>query len=190
MDNLYADFDFESTYDDLLVVVDLSNDFVNGVLGTDEAKAIIPGAVEFIRNFKGDRIYTQDTHNEDYLSTQEGRRLPVIHGQAGTPGWRLVEDIEKTIDEDEGCRSIYVFRKDTFGSSQLYEHIKSLKGRYRHIYLLGTCTGICVISNAVLAKTADPEAEIVILGGLCSCVTKGSHDIALAAMSMLQMTVM
>ena len=169
MENPYPHFDFESTGNDLLVAVDLSKDFTSGCLGTKHACDILPWAAWFIKNFKGEKKATLDTHGPDYLDTQEGRNLPIVHGQKGTLGWSLAEPISAVLtDRDE------IIEKDTFGSVKLFEHL----------------TGICVISCAVMAKAADPEARIHVLSKLCSCVDKGTHETALAAMRLLQMDVM
>lgn len=183
MDNPYLDFDFESTENDLLVAVDLSKDFTSGCLGTKHACDILPWAAWFIKNFKGEKKATLDTHGPDYLDTQEGRNLPIVHGQKGTLGWSLATPISAVLtDRDE------IIEKDTFGSVKLFEHLRTR--HYEDIYFLGADTGICVISCAVMAKAADPESRIHVLSKLCSCVDKDTHETALAAMRLLQMDVM
>ena len=179
-------FDFESTKDALLVVIDMQKDFVTGVLGTKEAQAIVPNMVEFIKNFKGKRVFTKDTHNEDYLDTQEGRNLPVAHCIKDTDGWEIVPEIKEIMTEAE--RNM-VFLKPTFGSTALASIILHYKD-VKDIYLIGVCTGICVLSNAVLIKTYNPEIPVHVIGNLCACVTQESHETALAAMKLLQVDVM
>lgn len=189
MKNPYPDFDFSQTKDCLLVAVDLSNEFTSGCLGTKHAQEILPWAAWFIENFEGDKVATLDTHGEDYLDTQEGRLLPIVHGQIGTYGWQLADQISNALG-----RNVTIYTKNTFGSEALFEYIshhKFANGRkYKKIYFIGACTGICVIANAILAKTADPEAQIIIMSQLCSCVTKETHETALKAMSLLQMAIM
>lgn len=187
MKNPYPDFDFASTKDDLLVAVDLSNEFTTGCLGTEHAAEMIPWCAWFARNFQGDKVATLDTHGPAYLDTQEGRRLPIMHGQKGTPGWQMAQPVADALGSGTP-----VFEKDTFGSIELYQYIQiqaAQSKQYKHIYFMGADTGICVISCAILAKTADPEAEIKILSGLCSCVNKHTHDTALEAMKLLQMDI-
>lgn len=184
MDCPYPDFDFDPKgAKRLLVAVDLSNEFVSGVLGSGHAEKIVPWAAWFYSRFVGTRKLTRDIHGSDYLRTQEGINLPVLHGQDGTHGAAFVAPIAKEIRWDDE-----IIEKHAFGSGRLYEHIKNV--HYDDIYLMGVKTDICVISNAVLAKTADPEARIHVLSKLCSGVTKQSHETALEAMRALQIDVM
>ena len=183
MQNPYADFDFSTTQRDLLLGIDLSNEFIYGILGSEHAAEIVPWAAWFFEHFQGRRVLTMDTHGPNYLDTQEGRLLPVLHGQKGTQGWELVEPIRKLVKTSD-----LVFEKDTFGSIEVYSQARHTI--YDHIYLMGAKTGICVLANAVMAKTARPEAEIRILSKLCTCVTKDSHKTAIDAMRLLQMTIM
>ena len=166
----------------VLVVVDMQNDFVTGPLGTKRAREIAPKLADYIRAFDGDVVYTIDTHAEDYLSTQEGRRLPVTHCVKGTDGWKLAPDVWMASRSSQS-----VFEKPAFGSEGLMAYLKEEDPS--EIYFAGVCTGICVLANAVLAKTACPEAGIHILKDLCGCVTKESHETALKAMELLQMDV-
>lgn len=164
----------------LLIIVDMQKDFVTGILGTERARAIVEAVAKFINGFDGDRIYTKDTHSKDYLQTQEGKRLPLIHCVRGTDGWQLAPEIQATVREGDR-----IIEKPTFGSLELVEAIQS--GHYDEIYLVGVCTGVCVIANALLAKTADPEAAIRIVSDLCGCITRETHNTALGAMVTLQM---
>ena len=171
----------------LLVVVDMQNDFIDGTLGTPEARAIVPAAVEFIKNWDGDLIFTMDTHYEDYLETQEGKFLPVEHCIAGTYGIEINTEIYKAIKEKLGNlirRNTII--KNTFGyvadADDLYEG-------YDEIHFIGLCTGICVISNAIIAKSAAPETPIYIHKNLCACVTPETHERALEQMTLLQMNI-
>lgn len=167
---------------DLLVVVDMQEDFVRGALGTPEAQAMLADAAGFIRGFRGKKVFTMDTHGEDYLATQEGKNLPVPHTVKGSDGWQLAPEIKALVAEGDT-----VLEKGSFGSLVLAEVVR--QRHYDNIYFLGVCTGICVISNAVIAKAADPEAVIHILAGLCACVSPESHRTALEAMRLLQMKI-
>ena len=179
----------------LLVVVDMQNDFIDGALGTPEAQSIVQPVADFIREFDGDIFYTQDTHAENYLETQEGKRLPVEHCIKDSVGWQLApkvwEPIFKRQDRVFKKEMTLGFQKDSFGSRDLYAQLRSNATYFGdcEIHFVGVCTGICVISNAVLAKTALPEARIVIHSDLCACVSKESHWTAIEAMKLLQMEV-
>lgn len=175
---------YQPCENDLLVIVDMQNDFVTGALGTAEAQAIVEKMAETVKNFPGDLYLTRDTHEANYKDTQEGRRLPVEHCINGTHGHDFVHPIRNAI---HGRDCVYLTNKNTFGSKNFFDFIKHAK--YRKIYFCGVCTGICVIANAILAKTADPEAEITILENLCACVTPETHRTAIAAMQNLQMDI-
>lgn len=167
---------------DLLVVVDMQVDFVNGSLGTWEAGEIVGNVAAFAQNFKGRRVFTMDTHTENYLATQEGKNLPVLHTVKGTGGWQLVPELRALVTEND-----IVLEKGGFGSLALADIVR--QGHYDNIYFAGVCTGICVISNAVIAKAADTEVPIHILAGLCACVSPASHETAISAMRLLQMQI-
>ncbi len=168
-----------------IVVVDVQVDFVTGSLGTKEAQAIVPSLVKFLREKKAtgeyDMYCTHDTHNENYLETQEGKRLPVPHTILNTPGWELISEL-KEFESD-----MMNFNKPTFGSVDLMLALR--EAGYEEIIFVGVCTGICDISNAVMAKAALPEARIVIVKNLCACVTPETHETALKAMELLQMDI-
>lgn len=169
----------------ILVVVDLQKDFITGALGTAETVAILPKAINKIKGFKGDVLYTMDTHSEDYLNTREGRRLPVAHCIKGTEGWRLAPEIEAVKEKDAP-----VFEKPTFGSTDLASFIAETYGEEElHIELIGLCTDICVISNAMLLKAALPEADITVDSSCCAGVTPASHQNALEAMKVCQIDI-
>ena len=161
----------------LLVVVDMQNDFVTGCLGTDEAQAVTEGIRSFAGSFDGDIVFTRDTHGGDYLSTQEGRRLPVVHCVKDTDGWQIVPEL-KPLSESDKC--LKIFDKPVFGSEELAQFAR--EKNYDEIVLCGVCTGICVISNAVLIKAFAPETTVTVRSDLCACVTPESHLTALAAM--------
>lgn len=173
---------YKNTENDLLVCIDMSEDFTTGCLGSDRAQALLQPMADFIQNFNGDRAFTLDIHPANYLETQEGQILPVEHGIKGKTGWGLHPVIQAVKRPED-----MLFEKNTFGSDQLFEYIRQNRGKYKRIFLCGRCTGICVISNAVLIKTADPEATIYVLENLCDCVTTESHINAIKAMELLQM---
>ena len=168
----------------LLVVVDMQIDFISGALGTKEAETIVPAVIQRIREFPGDVVYTRDTHGTDYLSTQEGKHLPVVHCISGTAGWEIHPDV---LQAGYG-KTVKIIDKPTFGSQALCRFAET--ENYDAIELIGLCTDICVISNAMLCKAAFPEANIVIDAALCACVTPESHDTALNAMRLCQMEIL
>lgn len=176
---------------DILVVVDMQNDFVTGALGTPEAQAIVPKVVEKIKNWKGEVLYTQDTHYDNYLETQEGKHLPVKHCIEHTRGWLFVDEIEYDLLPEDSQAKIY--EKRTFGSKLLMDELQSFqKGtvfEINSITLVGLCTDICVISNALLLKAALPEVPIIVDASCCAGVTPESHKNALAAMKMCQIEI-
>ena len=169
----------------ILVVVDMQNDFISGALGTAEAKLIVNGVKEKAENFEGLIFFTRDTHFEDYMNTQEGKKLPVPHCIKGTWGWEICDELKELSETTEICD------KPTFGSVELMESIKelSLEEEIESITLLGLCTDICVISNAMLLKAALPETKIIVDGTLSAGVTPISHKNALEAMKMCQIEV-
>lgn len=166
----------------LLVVVDMQKDFIDGSLGTKEAQLIVPDVAEKIRQYQenGDSVaFTFDTHTENYANTQEGRRLPVVHCVKNTPGWEL----DKSLQQFSGK----TFEKPTFGSCDLAEWAR--EEGFESIELVGLCTDICVISNALLLKAYLPETVIAVDSSCCAGVTKESHMNALEAMKMCQIDV-
>jgi len=165
----------------LLVVVDMQNDFVTGVLGTEEARAIVQPMIEYIKNFDGRVVFTQDTHTKDYLNTQEGKKLPVPHCIERTVGWELIPEIQ------ELPLFMHTFIKPTFGSVALGGYIQN--GNYDEVQFCGVCTGICVISNVLLTKAYCPEVPIKVIENLCACVTPESHKTAIEAMKMCQVDI-
>ena len=170
-----------------LIVVDMQNDFIDGSLGTPEAEAIVSSVVKKIENHDGPIIFTYDTHEADYLETQEGRNLPVEHCIMGTEGWDLNKDIEKLRLELETLS----FSKPTFGSKDLADHLymENKKEKIGQIELIGLCTDICVISNAMIIKAYLPEVKIKVDSSCCAGVTPQSHENALEAMKMCQIEI-
>ena len=164
-----------------LIVVDMQVDFINGALGSKDAEAIVPRVLDTVRGFDGKVIFTRDTHGEDYLSTREGRHLPVKHCIRGTRGHEICPELlpyAKTVID-----------KETFGSVDLAETIRSYGEDIEEIVLLGLCTDICVISNAMLLKAEFPETEITVISSASAGVTPESHETALAAMRAVQINV-
>lgn len=163
----------------VLVIIDMQNDFITGSLGTSEAEKIVPNVVEKIKSWKGEMFLTQDTHKVNYLSTQEGAFLPVEHCIALTEGWRIHESLR------EICGPIPTLVKSTFGCTSLIDIIRDLQEaeEIEEIQLVGLCTDICVITNALLLKTYFPEIPIVVDANCCAGTTREKHDIALEVMS-------
>ena len=162
-----------------LIVVDLQKDFVDGALGTPEAQSMLPRLVSKLESTSKDLFFTQDTHFEDYLSTQEGKFLPVKHCIKNSEGWKIVPELE------EFLTGAIVIEKPTFGSLDLP---KLLEG-YDSIELVGLCTDICVISNAMILKAAFPEIPISIDPNCCAGVTPESHNRALESMKTCQIQI-
>ena len=171
----------------ILIVVDMQNDFIDGSLGTKEAQEIVTPVAGKIRNFEGDIYGTLDTHEEDYLSTQEGKNLPVKHCICGEDGWALNSEIMQAIAETKA--EVHNFcRKGTFGSMELAQILKeTYEDQEVEIELIGLCTDICVISNAMLIKAALPEVKVSVDSSCCAGVTPESHRNALEAMKMLSL---
>ena len=168
----------------LLVVVDMQKDFIDGTLGFEGASAIIPGIKAKIAEYKaaGDEVvYTLDTHGEDYLETQEGRKLPVVHCIKGTDGHKLASELEEDLAD---CRC---FEKPVFGSAELGEYIGKLD--FESVELCGLVSNICVISNAVVARTFAPEAEIIVDSSLTASAFPDLHRAALDVMKGVQIEV-
>ena len=170
----------------LLVVVDMQNDFIDGSLGSPEAQAIVPNVVKKVSEWDGDIIMTRDTHSEKYLETREGRHLPVKHCIIGTEGHKINPLIWEAVTGKE-CNTS-VLNKGTFGSTELPQLIK--KKKYEYIELVGLCTDICVVSNAMLLKAWFPELDIAVDSNCCAGVTPDSHNAALTTMKMCQIEVL
>ena len=171
----------------ILIVVDMQNDFIDGSLGTAEAVAIVDNVVDKIINFDGEIIVTQDTHFENYLQTAEGGRLPVEHCIKGTHGWQVNDKIVKALSEYD---NIHYVEKLTFGSVDLPGLIKEIVDDDDFsIELVGLCTDICVVSNALLLKANYPEKTITVDSSCCAGVTPESHKMALNTMTMCQIEI-
>ena len=169
----------------LLVVVDMQKDFVNGSLGSKEAQAIVAPAAEYIRGFDGDAVVTYDTHHEDYLETPEGKKLPVRHCIFGSDGWELAPEISDALSG----KSYEIVKKETFGSTALPAFIQERFKKFDRIELLGLCTDICVISNALILKNSFPDVQIAVHASLCAGVTPAKHEAALEVMRSCQIDI-
>ncbi len=165
-----------------LVIVDMQKDFVDGALGTQEAQEMLPHLVEKLKNLPADTdlFFTQDTHGENYLETQEGKKLPVVHCIKKTLGWQIVPELQ---DFTKNAKA--VIEKKSFGSTRLPTLLKP----YTEVEFVGLCTDICVISNALLLKAFYPEQPIAVDASCCAGVTPESHKNALAAMKMCQIEI-
>ena len=169
---------------DILLVIDMQNDFVFGPLSTDQAREIVQNVKEKVLNFKGDIYFTRDTHFENYLSSQEGKKLPVAHCIKDTEGWQIIEDLDK-------LRKTEPVDKVTFGSSKLVDLLvkENEKETINSITLIGVCTDICVISNAMIIKAFLPETEILVDASCCAGVTVENHNKGLEAMKCCEITI-
>ena len=192
----------------VLVIIDLQNDFITGSLGTPKAQAIVHKVCEKIVNWDGEIIFTQDTHFVNYLDTQEGKKLPVVHCIKHTDGWKICNEVIGALKYKTNKRSgvlshghnetpqkygYRVFEKDTFGSYDLVSSVSRIKRfeeeNISEIQLVGLCTDICVISNALILKSFLPEVPIIVDASCCAGVTPESHKNALEAMKMCQIEI-
>lgn len=170
-----------------LIVVDMQNDFIDGALGTPEAQAILGNVVRKTREFKGNIVFTLDTHGPDYFSTQEGKMLPVEHCIEGTHGWELADDLGEIRREHD----VPVFRKNTFASVDLAKALSEAHAQkpIERIEIVGLCTDICVVSNALMLKGFMPEVPIAVDARCCAGVTPEAHEAALRTMESCQIDV-
>ena len=168
----------------ILIVVDMQKDFISGPLGTAEARAIVPYVAEKAKNTPRENLFvTLDTHQPNYMETNEGRHLPVPHCIEGTEGHALDNAIAAAVD---GIPASRIIRKPTFGSVALPDMLRALPEPPTEIELVGVCTGICVISNALCLKAALWETPIGVRPSCCAGVTPESHNNALSALQMCQ----
>lgn len=181
----------------VLVIVDEQKDFTNGVLGNAECEATVDKIVDIVNTQDFDRvILTRDTHYSNYLDTQEGKNLPVVHCIEGTDGWKIRDEIMQairnkyTIDTVE--KGYYIINKHSFGSLHLGKMLENsylANQKEAEFYFVGVCTGICVISNVMITKAALPDAKINVIADACACVTPESNKTALEAMKMCQISI-
>lgn len=168
----------------LLAVIDMQNDFISGALGTAEAVSIVPRVAARVKKAREDGeqvVFTRDTHASDYLSTQEGRYLPVVHCLENSEGWQLHPAL--------AVQDAPVFNKPCFGSIQLAEYLRQLP-ELSSVELIGLCTDICVISNALIIKSVLPELPVFVRADCCAGVTPQSHENALRAMRSCQVQIL
>ena len=166
-----------------LVVVDMQNDFIDGSLGTKEAVTIVPAVVEKIKGFDGDIFVTLDTHAENYMQTAEGKKLPVVHCVKGSHGWELNKSVEAALKGKNVTR----VEKPTFGSVELPKLIeKAASDEDFSIEIIGLCTDICVVSNALMLKAYFYEKDISVDANCCAGVTPETHRAALDTMRCCQ----
>ncbi len=170
---------------DILIVIDMQNDFIDGALGTEEAVAIVPKVKKKIEEFRGIVLFTRDTHETSYLETQEGKNLPVPHCIRNTVGWNIRPELD-------ALRKTDPIDKETFGSSDLGGVLLDLNKNEEigSITFVGLCTDICVISNVMIVKAFLPEVPIIVDAKCCAGVTVESHENALKAMEMCQVKVL
>ena len=183
----------------ILVLVDLQNDFIDGTLGSLEAQAIVPNVVKKLKNTNMEEtlvLFTKDTHYNDYLNTFEGKNLPVKHCVENTPGWCINKEIASVVEGTDG-RLTYSsdkiinsrIYKNTFGSDDLREFLLEHKDNIEEIELVGLCTDICVISNALMARQALPNTPIVVDASCCAGTNIDNHNSALKVMRSCQIEV-
>jgi len=180
----------------ILVVIDMQKDFIDGSLGTPEAVAILDKVVDRVANSQGELVlFTQDTHQSDYLQTSEGKKLPVPHCIEGEEGWQINADILAAWRENSNTMRIRLddirdntFTKPVFGSTALVEYIVN-RGDVEEIELLGLCTDICVVSNAIMLKNHLPDVKISVNAACCAGVTPATHQAALDVMRMCQIDI-
>ena len=171
---------------DLLIVVDMQNDFIYDALGSADAQAIVPKVVNKIKEFDADSVYfTRDTHQKNYMETQEGKNLPVPHCIQYTKGWEIIDDITSAYGLPEFDTNIV--DKPTFGFTRWGNIL--LNNKINSITLIGVCTDICVISNALILKATFPETEIIVDSSCCAGLTPEKHAAALEVMKSCQITV-
>ena len=165
----------------VLIVIDMQNDFVTGALANPDAGAIVKGTVERIENFDGDIIATRDTHAENYLSTTEGKHLPISHCIKDTNGWEIVDEIATALAK----KNAIILDKPTFG----FVGWDCLNGATQ-VEMVGTCTDICVVSNALIIKALHPDIPLSVRADLCAGTTKENHQSALNVMACCQIQIL
>lgn len=174
----------------ILVVVDMQNDFITGALGNAECQATVEKVVDVIKNNKYDNIFlTRDTHHDNYMETQEGKNLPVPHCIENTAGWEIVDAVSEAVAVFRDA-DVKIINKPTFGSVELGAVLREIYDKEDAIIdFCGVCTGICVISNVMIAKANCPEAEIRVFQDACACITPESHRTAIEAMRLCQVSI-
>lgn len=163
-----------------LIVIDMQNDFVTGSLKNAEAEKLVTPIADYVKGYEGDVIATRDTHEETYLTSAEGQRLPVVHCVHGTLGWQIVPEIAVALS----IRKATILDKPTFGYLGW-----GMLGEYEEVELVGTCTDICVVSNALILKAMFPELIVKVNATLCAGTSKENHESALAVMQCCQVEI-
>lgn len=164
-----------------LIVIDMQKDFVDGSLANTEAQAIVSPIAEYVRNYEGDVIATRDTHAEDYMESAEGKKLPVPHCIQGTDGWEIVDEIATALK----TKNAVILDKPTFGYLGW-----DLLGEYDEVELIGTCTDICVVSNALILKAAFPDLTVKVKPSLCAGTSVENHNAAITVMGCCQVEIL
>jgi nicotinamidase-related amidase len=179
----------------VIIVIDMQKDFIDGVLGTKEAQAILPAVIKRVEDSKDELIlFTHDTHQADYLQTPEGKKLPIVHCIEGTEGWQFNEKILNAWKQNQqtirlSSEQEHHYYKSAFGSVKLAEDLATGADEISAIELMGVCTDICVISNALMIKNMLPNVAVSVNAALCAGVTPESHDAALKVLEMCQVDV-
>lgn len=175
----------------ILVVVDMQNDFITGSLGNKECEAVVPEVINVLNRGYDEVYVTQDTHYDNYLDTQEGKKLPVVHCIKETKGWELNPQVEEVIYANYTTDKIHKFEKPAFGNIELANVIKQYCTVNEEVIIdmCGVCTGICVMSNAIILKSAVPQVPINVIEKACACVTPDSHNTAIEAMKLCQINI-
>ena len=179
----------------VLIVVDMQEDFIRGALGTAEAEAIVDHVVARIKNSENELIlFTQDTHQNDYLSTTEGKHLPVIHCVENTPGWAIDSRVFSAWEANKNTIRHpalvgNTFKKPVFGSVELVAFLSGLEEDFEQIEILGLCTDICVVSNAIMIKNILPDVPLVVNESCCAGVSPETHQQAMNVMQCCQIGV-
>jgi nicotinamidase-related amidase len=171
----------------LLIVVDMQNDFLFDALKNKVGAALIPQMQDKIREYMEDGyevVFTRDTHAYNYMETEEGKNLPVPHCIKGTHGWEIVDSLKEFVTEDTK-----VFDKVTFGSDGIYKYLETYGHKFDEIELIGVCTDICVISNALILKSLLPEIDVYVYDDLCAGLSPEAHEAALTVMKDCQIIV-
>ena len=175
----------------ILIIVDMQKDFTNGVLGNAECEAAVQKIAIIVKQESYDFIcLTRDTHYDNYLETQEGKKLPIAHCIKDTDGWQIREEIMNAVSQKYRDSEYKIVDKESFGSISLGQFLcQEYQSEELEIHFAGVCTGICVISNVLIAKAALPEAKVCVIEDACACVTPESHKTAIEAMKTCQVDI-
>ena len=164
-----------------LIIIDMQNDFIDGALANPMAQAIVSPIASYAKNFDGDVFASRDTHQESYLYSSEGKHLPIVHCVHGTHGWEISAPIQEVLQE----RNAMILDKPTFGYLGW-----GMLGAYTDVELVGTCTDICVVSNALILKAMFPDMNVKVNAALCAGTTQENHEAALTVMACCQVEIL